>query len=234
MAPPWIGGSIPIMPPGPTDKDSQLAGAAKTLASTQLGATALPPRTTTPVVGEVLLFVPTLSVRSHAAPRPPPTRLQARVVWWGEEAPTQPHEQQGTLLFPRVLEGATSSKAPLLAMMRAAGGGRAPEPRSRETACLWPVRVEEGALWAYLGDMVGCSGSIHVVCYYFTGILIRTINKRTHHLKRVASSSASRTPTPAGRTPPRPCPLRSSGASSALPSGCSGCPCTTAWRARMT
>jgi hypothetical protein len=143
------------MPPGPADKDPQLAGAAKTLASTRLGATALPPRTTTPVVGEVLLFVPTLSVRSQAAPRPPPTRLQARVVWWGEEAAQQqPHEQeQGTLLFPRVLEGAASTKAPLLAM-RAAGGGRASEPRSRETACLWPVRVEEGALWAYLGDMV--------------------------------------------------------------------------------
>lgn len=148
MAPPWIGG--PNMPPGPAaEKDPQLAGAAKTLASTRLGATALPPRTTTPVVGEVLLFVPTLSVRSQAAPRPPPTRLQARVVWWGEEAPTQqqPHEQeQGTLLFPRVLEGAASTKAPLLAMR--------PAPRSRETACLWPVRVEEGALWAYLGDMV--------------------------------------------------------------------------------
>jgi hypothetical protein len=112
----------------------------------RLGATPLPPQTTTPVVGEVLLFLPSIHIRSQAAPRPPPTRLQVRVAWWGEDA----GKSDGTLLLPRVLEG----KSVVMAGPVRGVGGRPLEPRSRENACLFPVRVEEGTLWAYLGDMV--------------------------------------------------------------------------------
>lgn len=142
----------------PNDKEALVAGAARALASTRLcGGTPLPPRTTKPVVGELLLFVPTLHVKSQAAPRPPPTRLQARVVFWGEQPAAEGVDAAGgTLLLPRVLEGASAAKVPVV--VRGAGG-RSVEPRSRENACIFPVRVEEAALWAYLGDMVSVDGS---------------------------------------------------------------------------
>lgn len=138
MAPPFLSGD-PCHPPillAGAQADRELLAAAKQLP--RLGSTPLPPRTTTPVVGELLLFCPSLLIKSQAAPRPSPTRLQVRAAWWGEE-------EAGTVLLPRVLEGATKIRV---------AGGRPLEPRTSENTCVFPVRVEEGALWSYLGDMV--------------------------------------------------------------------------------
>ena len=128
----------------------------------RLGATPLPPQTTTPVVGELLLFLPALRIKTQAAPRPPPTRLAVRVAWWGEARAEAAEAESGgggggggggTLLFPRVWEGTQTAKAAAASAIFGPGG-RPLEPRSRENACLFPVRVAEGALWAYLGDVV--------------------------------------------------------------------------------
>lgn len=144
MAPPSLSGDpghpTILMAAAPA-ADRELLAAAKQLP--RLGSTPLPPRTTTPVVGELLLFCPSLLIKSQAAPRQAPTRLQVRAAWWGEEEDGK--EEAGTVLLPRVLEGATRTRA---------AGGRALEPRTSENACVFPVRVEEGALWSYLGDMV--------------------------------------------------------------------------------
>lgn len=152
MAPPSLrndvdGGNVHHAPT--TAADRELLAATKQLP--RLGATPLPPRTTTPVVGELLLFVPSLSIKSQAAPRPPPTRLQVRAAWWGEEEDGNGTRAAGTVLLPRVLEGAPKLRAL---------GGRPLEPRTRENACVFPVRVEEGALWSYLGDMVSQSSML--------------------------------------------------------------------------